>query len=322
MISKDYYYSETFVDVRRWKVPPGSALFYSCSGERQSGLKDILTGVGIPDISTMQLCIDKFGEYVVSPNNERLFSLRSFDQVKKFLCKYSGYDRLYFDISDFDTRVCAALFKVIISERSNLPPVQTIYIEPAYYEINMFSKHGVYFDMAEEIKGIFPLPGFEHITSDDEDNVFLIPFLGFEGGRFAHVLETVTVPNKKNIIPVVGLPGFRAEYPFVSLRSNEKPLVQSDSWARIKYATANSIIDALTCLENIHRSHQSGMLKIAPIGTKPHTVASIIFASMHPKTTELIYDHPLHSTQKTLGVGRIVITDISKFVGDIYHGVR
>lgn len=318
MISKDYYYSEIYSDAEGVQLPLGSALLYSCSEEHRSGLKDILSGVDFSNIPNIQLGIDALGEYVISPDNERLFSLRSSDQILNFLQTFSNCNCLLLDISDFDTKLCAALFKVILSERKNLPPVRTVYIEPEYYEIKKFSSHGVYFDMAEEIEGISPLPGFEHITPDDEDSVFLIPFLGFEGGRFAHVLESVPVSNKKNIIPVIGLPGFRAEYPFVSLRSNETSLMQSDSWTRIKYATANSIIDALIRLEDIYRTHQSATLKVAPIGTKPHTVASIIFAAMHPTATELIYDHPLHRTQKTRGVGRIVITDISKFIGDTY----
>jgi hypothetical protein len=47
------------------------------------------------------------------------------------------------------------------------------------------------------------------------------------------------------------------------------------------------------------------MLRIAPIGTKPHAIGSILFAINNPDIVELVYDHPVRKKQRTEGTARL-----------------
>ena len=37
------------------------------------------------------------------------------------------------------------------------------------------------------------------------------------------------------------------------------------------------------------------LIKIAPIGTKPHCIAAILFAIKYYKNVEVVYDNPIHT---------------------------
>ena len=67
--------------------------------------------------------------------------------------------------------------------------------------------------------------------------------MGFEGGRFMHILENIEYSNKI-IIPIIGVPGFRPEYPNIAYWGNKKTLEETESWKNVLFAKANSIIDA------------------------------------------------------------------------------
>ena len=161
--------------------------------------------------------------------------------------------------------------------------------------------------------GINPLPYF--IRFIDLDRKIFVPLLGFEGARFTQIYEEVS-PSDEDIIPVVGLPGYRMEYPFVTLFSNKPPLWNTTSWANIQYVMANSVVDVYIKLLDIYTQNKDAKIVVAPIGTKPHAIGAILFAMKYEDRVELIYDNPKRNERRTDGIGRIIVCNASRLVNE------
>jgi hypothetical protein len=53
------------------------------------------------------------------------------------------------------------------------------------------------------------------------------------------------------------------------------------------------------------------LLKIAPIGTKPHALGAVLFCLSRPDSVELVYDHPIRKANRTIGASRLLVYTIS-----------
>ena len=119
--------------------------------------------------------------------------------------------RLFVDITGLEHHVWASLLRAIISDAR---PVSAVYVEPERYRYSSNPTEGRLFDLTDKFTEISSFPGFSRLEStDDESKTCFVPFLGFEGNRLAHAIEKIDPPFEK-IIPVVGTPGFRADFPF------------------------------------------------------------------------------------------------------------
>ncbi len=123
------------------------------------------------------------------------------------------------------------------------------------------------------------------------DNYLFVPLLGFEGTRVAYLLEDVQ-PVADNIVPVIGIPGFRPEHPFSAYLGNRIALRETDAWTRVEYADANCPFSLFYLLEDISARNIGMQLKIAMVGTKPHALGAALYVMKNPAAGELIYDHP------------------------------
>ncbi len=142
-------------------------------------------------------------------------------------------------------------------------------------------------------------------------NLF-IPLLGFEGTRLSYLLEQIQ-PLKENITPVVGIPGFKPEYPFHTYFGNRVALLQSESWKNIRYAPANCPFCVFYLLDELSTKNHIKNFKIALIGTKPLALGAVLYAIHHPNNVELIYDYPVRKAKRTLGYDRLLEYNISVF---------
>ena len=70
---------------------------------------------------------------------------------------------------------------------------------------------------AKKFLGVKPLPGFANIMNETESGV-LVTFIGFEGRRSRQITSPFDPIPK--ILPIVGLPGFRIEYPTYTIACN------------------------------------------------------------------------------------------------------
>ena len=160
-------------------------------------------------------------------------SLRQRDHLRRLLDGLRG-DPIYIDITGLSHHVWAPLIRCSLESGRR---AKVVYVEPAEYRYSGNPMRGEIFDLSEKINGISPIPLFTTLAEPDEDVCF-IPLLGFEGTRFAFMIEEVDPPGGK-VVPVIGVPGFRIEYPFHAYHGNEPKLSETRAWRQVRYARAN-----------------------------------------------------------------------------------
>jgi hypothetical protein len=238
------------------------------------------------------------------------YLLRSEDSVTSFINGLSR-NKIYLDITGLPHAIWARLLQIIVT--SNIEII-VIYAEPYSYKRH-YSEDRLIYDLSERIMGLNPLPGFFSFSSPNNDDVCFVPLLGFEGPRFQYLLEHVDPPGEK-VYPVIGVPGFEPEYPFVTYYSNGRVLDSSKSWQKVKFAPAYCPFSIFYLLKELHRRYEGNILKIAPIGTKPHALGVFMYAILNreKRNVELIYDNPIRKEGRSEGIARIHIYFVSKFM--------
>jgi hypothetical protein len=191
--------------------------------------------------------------------------------------------------------------------------LRVIYVEPINYKYSEFPLKGDIFDLSETIDGIAPLPLFASLREPKNGDVCLIPLIGFEGPRFAFIIEQVEPPGGK-IFPIIGVPGFRIEYPFHAYHGNQRKLEETSSWKNVRYARANCPFQTFYVIDEIAQKSKSSLIKIAPIGTKPHALGAILYALAAGQGVEIVYDNPKRKRGRTDGTNRFLVYDVSDFM--------
>lgn len=309
MIKDNYIYSTVYSSTDEFGLDFECTYIYGYSAEGRSFIaNDLMTRPGnkVNFIELKDIGSDKIHDEF----SNRDFNLRDSDSMLAFFEQYKN-SNIYIDSSGLTNRICAPLLKNAFElfDALHLKDIKVIYAEPETYQIVQFSTEGIFNDLSESIQGIEPLPGFANILPYDNEDTLLVALLGFEGGRFKYILDNIEL-NKTIIYPIVGVPGYRPEYPFVAYWGNRNPLDNSDIWPNIRYANANSISDVYILLNKILKKSPSGRIKVAPIGTKPHAIGAILFAIKNPLDVELIYDNPIRKKKRTEGVGKIIVCSV------------
>ena len=236
--------------------------------------------------------------------------LRGADNLHAFVAKIKSRV-VYLDITGLPHHVWAPLLRAAVA----IPKaVYAVYVEPRSYAFSSAPTEAEIFDLSAEIHGILPLPGFGVLSEpEDEDLVVFVPLLGFEGHRLAYVLEQVQPPRRK-IVPVIGVPGFRPEFPFHAYLGNKNVLASSILHTQVRYTIANSASGAFYLLQEIAHNYPGHLLKIAPIGTKPHALGAILFTLWTERTVEIVYDHPIRKPNRTIGSANILVYEVSRLI--------
>ena len=238
---------------------------------------------------------------------ERYFvRLRSRNSIAAMLAG-NGYTAIYLDITGLSHRVWAPLLRGIRSRRER---TYCVYVEPGDYRFSRAPTEASIFDLSETIGDVAPLPGFASFRSTVENDALFVPILGFEGPRFAFMLEEVQ-PKRENVFPIIGVPGFRPEYPFYTYVGNRDKLWETRSWPNVRYAAANCPFSLYHALGELADTFPDRRMIIAPIGTKPHAVGAILYHLDHPEVTEVLYDHPVRKERRTFGASRVCVYDFS-----------
>lgn len=197
--------------------------------------------------------------------------------------------------------------------KSNLKNVEIIYAEPDEYKLrtnymNDFGKHE--FDLSTHSGGFKAIPGFAKALTQSKKAV-LIASVGFERSRIGQLLSLDDGAYIESVIPIYGTPGFQAGWDKHSFFQNVEVL--SDKGLKPQFVSANSPIDMLFMLEYIVDSFGDEEITIAPLGTKPLSIASAIFLINNPNVT-LKYDHPKKKSSRSKGLGKIHIYSVIKVV--------
>lgn len=312
MINKDYLYTNSYRNIDEFRPINDSLYIYGHSTEERSLLVNnliadpTLAGVLFVEIESPEK------DTIIDKKTEVTYYLRSSKSIKELYQTYPAAT-IYIDVSGLNNRISASLLKNALDMDNR--DVRVVYTEPEHYDIEKFKEEGVLCkDLSERVEGIEPLPGLANIIPDDVDVKF-IALLGFEGGRFTQMYEAVQPPVDK-IIPVIGVPGYRPEYPFVAYWGNRRPLNSTDSWQFVEYAAANSLVDVFFLLQRIKKRPPVSKIKLAPIGTKPHAIGAILFAIKYPNDVEIVYDNPIRKSKRTKGVGLIVESRVSELLNE------
>lgn len=241
----------------------------------------------------------------------RTISLHNRDALDSF-CSGIGSDVVYLDITGLPHRAWAALLPSLL--RAQLT-VRAVYVEPGEYK--RARARYQFYDLSEADLGIGQLPGFTSIVPTGDGYSF-VPILGFEDARFSYVLNEMEPPSLRRVYPIVGVPGFRPEYPFETLRSNRRTL---ESAPQNLFVTNARFTDAACpfrlyyTLEDIASLHPGERMKVGLLGTKPHALGAVMYALTHgTHQVELIYDHPKRKGDRTRGTHRLWVYHLSAFV--------
>ncbi len=239
-------------------------------------------------------------------HKNEVLALRAGDELAEVIGSIPG-TQIYIDITGLSHDIWAPLLRASIKTQKLL---QVVYVEPRSYSFSKTPTEAEIFDLSAEIRDIFPLPGFSSLSEPaGEDPIIFVPLLGFEGHRLAYVLEQVQPPIKQTF-PIIGVPGYRPEFPFHTYLGNRNILRKNDLYTRVRFAVANSASDVFCQLCELAAQYPQSLLKVAPIGTKPHALGAVLFAIQFGTRVELIYDHPIRKPKRTTGSANILVYKI------------
>jgi len=244
-------------------------------------------------------------------------NLRDPDQLRELICSVAG-SSLDVDLTSLPAHIWAPIVRACLEMNINL---RSLYVEPQDYARSPTPGIGALYDLSERVIGIHPIPGFAALRSINDEESLFVPLVGFEGARLSYLIDQLE-PRPDSIFPIIGVPGFKKDYPFNSYLGNQVPLEDTRAWRHASYSRANCPFSAYYSIEKIASRRPEHHLRIAPIGTKPHCLGAVLYNIDHPSTSEIIYDHPRRSRSRTHGVSRISLFNISEFRRDALNGTQ
>lgn len=294
----------------KFTCPAGSLYLYGAGLEERSLLD---TGWVSAHADVTFIEIDDSPQDSVRADNTEI-SLRDRGALQTLVAS-QGWT--YIDITGMAYSSWAPLLSAALSTRQ---ACRVVYREPIDYQRSPNPTRGMIYDLSDRVRGIAPLPGMASIRRQPLDDSILVPLLGFEGVRFAHVLET-TEPTPERVVPIIGAPGFRPEYASQAMLANRLSLESERHYTRIQFAKANCPFDLFHRLHEVQNAFNGGYMRIAPIGTKPHGLGAVMYALGRPRNSEIVYDHPVRKRTRTSGLSRVCLYEVSMFFqSDLFRG--
>ena len=237
-------------------------------------------------------------------------ALRSPRELSQFWALRGLGRHCYVDITGLTHSVWAPLVASALRAAITL---DVVYVEPLRYRENEIADPSRdLFDLTVAFEGLAPLPGLANLADPVEDEFWFVPLLGFEGRRFSYMRDQVA-PMSRRTIPVIGVPGFQPEFVGFAFHGNEEPLSDEATWQQVAFATANCPFSAYRLLGDLVAHVGGAFLKVATIGTKPHSLGAVLFALVHPEWVEILYDHPQRKKERTSGRARLLIYHLHSF---------
>ena len=285
----------------------GSAYLYGIFEERSRHIEAWRRATR--DVLFVQLAERSQYEATTDHSDAKVISLRDRDHFARLFSSI-GRETIYIDLTGLGHHVWAPLVRTALDCGRRL---RAVYVEPLDYHYSARPREGEIFDLSERIEGIAPIPLFTSLIEPPEEGVCFVPLLGFEGTRLAYMIEQVDPPGDK-IVPIIGVPGFRAEYPFHTYLGNTPKLIETGAWKNVRFARANCPFSVFYVLADIMSTFASEHVKIAPIGTKPHALGAVLQCIASSRSIELVYDHPKRKPQRTSGSFHCLVYSISEFM--------
>ena len=228
-------------------------------------------------------------------------------ELKNFL----DYDEFFIDATSLGfAELLILLYGLNLHRVKN---IKIIYAEPKKYTMKKLdSIFNNEFDLTSEFKGFKKIPPFSLlIDSNSSSKAELIVFLGFENNRLERIIENDDAAKYAKYTPVIALPAFVPGWENISLMRHHQEISMFEN---LYFAPANNPFETNNILIEISRNSNYENLVIAPIGTKPHAIGSMIFiinAKEQSKNIGIVYDFPSKKENRTDGIGNINIYSIS-----------
>jgi hypothetical protein len=294
--------TESFDDIDLFIPLPGSTYIFADNGEaRSKHLQGWMNGsVDVTFMEVKDQTPSSFNVDILSFMSRRLSDMELF--IEKIETRL-----VYLDITGLMHAVWAPILKALVQSGKE---VKATYVEPDEYTRSTAPLEGQIYDLSASISGTAPLPGFAVLSQSLSTDFIFVPLLGFEGMRFRYLIEQVQ-PSNEHIVPIVGLPGFKTWYVFETYLGNAPALRETKSWQSVRYASANCPFSCFYLLRDIATEFPSHLMKIAPIGTKPHALGAIMFALSASAPIEIVYDNPIRKLGRTFGSDRLFVYNIS-----------
>lgn len=300
-------FTKEFNDPNLFNPEPGATYVYGVSSEERSEFAMTLA-LRRADLVFVQLReTEKFSFETNFPGHSQVH-VRQRNSLENFVAAMSG-GPIYLDFTGLGHNTWAPLVKVCLEAGRCL---RAVYLEPVSYALSTSPRIGDIYDLSERIEGIEPIPLFTKLDEPNEESTSFIPLLGFEGTRLSHMLEEIQPPERKTF-PVIGVPGFRPEYPFDAYLGNSGPLARTGAYRNVWYAKSNCPFSLFYTLTDISRLNFADHLKVGLIGTKPHALGAVLFA-MNYASVELVYDHVKRKDKRTSGAAKCLVYGLSEFL--------
>ncbi|MCD1589018.1 hypothetical protein K7H09_23750 [Halomonas sp. IOP_14] len=209
---------------------------------------------------------------------------------------------LLIDSTSLDVPELALILNAV--KECEIKDVLIVYFEPENYSSSdSGSLNAEEFNLSDEILG-FEGAGIPTISMPlEEDRIRkFIAFAGFEAGRLQSAIETYDISSSEAKI-FFGIPAFRPGWEMKSIRRNIHTLSEHSFGGRIGYCSANNVTDALRSLYRI-KFEEDAMFYLLPLGTKPNSIAAIIFKIENDERVRILYDQPQKKVGRSQGVGR------------------
>lgn len=149
------------------------------------------------------------------------------------------------------------------------------------------------------------VPGF---AKREQGVPALCAFLGFEGIRLKSVLEAITV---NRLVPIVAFPSGKPHWFNITMLNNMDIIQSGSKNLVVNKCYSESVFEAVDLLEKTFEDAEKVVL--APLGTRPHSLACAIYACRN-KNVRLMYDFPVESKHRAIGVATITIYHLTSFI--------
>ena len=308
-INQDYIYMKEYevADIASITLEPNALYIYSHDPEDRSTFCAQSLKKHHPETKFIEICFDEKNDTINTTEKQSInISLHSAHQISTLLSP-SDNNIVYLEVTGLSCRVAAPLIKYAMEKHIEM---RIVYLEPCEYKLEEFCRMGIHKDLCETVRGINPLPGLTNILPHRESPLFVV-LLGFEGGRFSQIIQDQN-PDTDKVTPVLGVPGYRIDYPYISMWGNRNQIKNTACWQNMQYAEANSIVDIYMMLKQLSFDYRDPEIVVAPIGTKPHAIGAILYSIKHPNKVEIVYDNPKHSVHRTTGMGKMLVCNITK----------
>lgn len=190
--------------------------------------------------------------------------------------------------------------------------IDVVYLEPEDY-LKKHSEIGEYnFDLTSKQQNFTGLPEFSVHTGNNR--VSLVAPLGFEPMRLGQLINSDEGKTYESISGMVAIPAYKPGWENRSIKSNLRHFSNTLSPELLLYPSTNPYQIYKQMCDIFNAFPQ---LLLAPLGTKPSTVAIALFIVNHfPSNTRksyvsAIYDFPEKASDRTKGIGKVYVYKLS-----------